>query len=195
MHNSTQSDFDRHPPAIAAAVQERAGDIARLGVRVVAVVPEEFPEGWWGAYDHGIRTIGLRCTLAPIQARSTLAHELAHAKHGHHGHGIEAHEREAERTAAQQLIGEPGNLTRVAKDLNLTGALAIGLGVLPRDILAYLDADPAAAGAALLEAFRHSNGFSVPRPTEYLHNNPPSAAPREAPHEAMDADPSRHEGK
>lgn len=168
-----------HPAPIAAAVQERAADIARLGVRVLAVHPEEFPDSRWGAYDHAARAIGLRRTLAPIQARSVLAHELAHAEHGHDGYGIEAHEREAERTAALQLIGEPGNLTRVAKDLNLTGALAIGLGVLPRDVVAYLDADPEAAGAALLEAFRHSAGLTVPRPAEYLRNNPPTPAPME----------------
>lgn len=168
-----------YPAPIAAAVAERAADIARLGVRVLAVDPDEFPDGRWGAYDHAARAIALRRTLAPLQARSTLAHELAHAEHGHHGHGIDAQEREAERTAAQQLIGEPGNLTRVAKDLNLTGALAIGLGVLPRDVLAYLAAHPAAAGAALLEAFRHSAGLTVPRPAEYLRNNPPSITPME----------------
>lgn len=167
------------PPPIAAAVTERAADIARLGVRVLAVEPDEFPDGRWGAYDHAARAIGLRRTLAPIQARSTLAHELAHAEHGHHGHGIDANEREAERTAALQLIGEPANLTRVAKGLNLTGALAIGLGVLPRDVLAYLAAHPIAAAAALIEAFQHSAGITVPRPTEYLRNNPPSTTPME----------------
>lgn len=179
MPNSTQSDRDRHPPAIATAMAEFDTEISRLGVTVATHPADDMPAGWWGAYEHDARTIHLRDSLAPIQARSTLAHELAHAEHGHLGHGIAAHESEAQRTAAQRLIGEPGNLTRVARDLNLTGALAIGLGVLPRDILAYLDADPAAAGAALLEAFRHSNGFTVPRPTEYLRNNPPSAASME----------------
>lgn len=170
-----------HPAPIATAVLERAADISRLGVTVATYPDGATPDNRWGYYDHKNRTVHLAERLAPLQARSTLAHELAHAERGHVGHGIEAQELEAEQAAALQLIGAPGNLTRVAIDLNLTGALAIGLGVLPRDVVSYLEANLEEAGAALLEAFRHSAGLTVPRPTEYLRNNPPTTHDRTTP--------------
>lgn len=167
-----------HPAPIAAAVAELDADMARLGITVETHPAGVMPGGRWGSYSHDTRTVHLLETLAPLQARSTLVHELAHAEHQHVGQCPEQ-EQEAEHTAARAPIGSPDHLTRVAMGLNLAGALAIGLGVLPRDVRAYLDADPTAAGAALLEAFRHSAGLTVPRPTEYLRNNPPNPAQME----------------
>lgn len=106
--------------------------LGRLGVRVV----EEFPpHGWWGAYDHGSRTIYVRPTLAPLQRRSTLTHECAHAALGHTGHEPRQ-ETIAEELAASWLI-PPEDFDRVTKIFDTVQAAAHELHVLPRDVKAY----------------------------------------------------------
>lgn len=116
MSNGTQPINAKHSPAIAAAIAEFESEIAQLCVTVVTVLPEYFPDGRWGAYDYAARTIGPRLTLAPIQARSTLAHVLPHAKHGHSGQQ-ECQEREAESTAAAPLSGAWTSSGRRRRDL------------------------------------------------------------------------------
>jgi hypothetical protein len=107
-----------------------------LGKLHVRVIETDLPEGWWGAYDHTTRTIGLRRTLAPIQRRSTLSHELAHAALAHHGHSPRQ-EREAQELSASWLIRHC-DFQHASRIYNTPTALAHELNVLPRDIHAYV---------------------------------------------------------
>ncbi len=107
-----------------------------LGSRTVWVIEEELPKGWWGAYDHHSDTIILQPGLGPLQRRSTLAHEAAHAALGHHGHHP-SQEAAAEELAASWLIRHCDFeiATRVYDRIQ---AVAHELEVLPRDVKAYL---------------------------------------------------------
>ena len=97
---------------------------------------QELPTGWWGAYDLTYHTIYLRPMLAPIQRRSTLSHETAHALLGHHGHDPRQ-ERAAEELSASWLINH--NQFQYATKLYDTATkVAAELEVLPRDIHAYV---------------------------------------------------------
>lgn len=154
-------------PGVTAAIEEHAADIARLRVTVHTLPIDALPAGWWGAYDAEEHAIYLAESLAPLQARSTLAHELAHAEHRHHG-STDEQEQEARHAAAQKLIGDPSNLAAAVAGLNLAGALAIGLGVLPRDIRAFIEANPDAAAQAIMGTLvTHAGSLTIPRPTEY----------------------------
>jgi Zn-dependent peptidase ImmA (M78 family) len=106
-----------------------------LGKLHVRVIETDLPKGWWGAYDHATRTIGLRRTLAPIQRRSTLSHELAHAALDHYGH-TPRQEREAQELSATWLIRHC-EFQHASRIYNTPTALAHELGVLPRDVHAY----------------------------------------------------------
>lgn len=94
------------------------------------------PHHMWGAYDIATHTIYLRHRLAPIQRRSTLAHETAHAVHGHTGHHPRQ-ERVAEELAASWIIRHEQfmDATRI---YGTATSLAAELEVLPRDIHAYM---------------------------------------------------------
>ena len=74
-----------------------------LGNLSVSVIESDLPHGWWGSYDHATSTIRLHRALAPLQRRSTLTHELAHAALGHVGQSPRQ-ERAAEELAATWLI-------------------------------------------------------------------------------------------
>src|SRR4051794_3435064 len=67
------------------------------------IIELELPNNWWGAYSLSQNTIYLRPRLAPIQYRSTLAHETAHAALQHSGE-CPRQERAAEELAASWLI-------------------------------------------------------------------------------------------
>lgn len=145
------------------AVSERAADLTGVAVRVVP----SLPGGMWGAYDAASHTIYLLESLGPLQARSTLAHEIVHARYRHEGHAVTEHEATAEREAAADLIGPVDRLADAVLDLNVIGALAIALGVMPRDVRAYLATVPGAP-AAIVGALQEPNpqGLQVPRPAQ-----------------------------
>lgn len=110
-----------------------------LGKLHVHVIETDLPHGWWGAYDITTNTIGLRRLLAPIQRRSTLSHELAHAvlKHDGHHEYQSRHERAAEELSASWLIRHC-DFEHAARIYSTPTALAHELNVLPRDIHAYV---------------------------------------------------------
>lgn len=175
MSKHTQTESAGFSPAIAAAMAEFQDDISRMGIIVVAHPKGVMPGGRWGSYDHASRTVHLVANLAPIQARSVLAHELAHAKHGHVGQQ-ECQEREAEATAARALIGDVEHLKAAAQGLNLIGTLAVGLGVLPRDIRRYIEANPWESAKAIMEAMTTPKAFDRPKPSDYRRENYPMRA-------------------
>lgn len=102
----------------------------------IRVVEDTLPDGWWGAYDLPTNTIHLRRRLAPLQRRSTLAHEIAHAVLGHDGHHPR-HERQAEELAASWL-NRPADFSHACRVYDTATALAHELNVLPRDVRAYV---------------------------------------------------------
>lgn len=175
MTKHTQIDSAAFSPAIAAAIEEFQNDISQLGITVVTHPQGVMPAGRWGSYDHATRTVHLVANLAPIQARSVLAHELAHAMHGHVGQQ-ECQEREAEATAARALIGDVEHLKAAAQGLNLIGTLAVGLGVLPRDIRRYIEANPWESAKAIMEAMTMPKTFDRPKPSDYRRENYPMRA-------------------
>jgi len=100
------------------------------------IIERYLPHDWWGAYDHATNTIFMRPALAPIQRRSTLAHETAHWALGHTGHHPRQ-ERAAEELAASWLIKHDHFMAATRIYPTATG-LAHELDVLPRDIHAYM---------------------------------------------------------
>lgn len=112
--------------------------------RQIAVVEGKLPTGWWGAYDASKNTIILRTSLAPLQRRSTLAHETAHAVLGHHRNPstlayLARMERDAEELAASWLIKHQ-EFTCATGVHETVQAVAHELHVLPRDVRAYVRA-------------------------------------------------------
>ncbi len=94
------------------------------------------PNNLWGAYDLATHTIHLRPRLAPIQRRSTLSHETAHALLGHEGHQPRQ-ERAAEELSASWLI-QHDEFIQASRIYETATALANELDILPRDIHAYV---------------------------------------------------------
>jgi len=74
--------------------------------------------------------------MAPIQKRSTLSHETAHAVLEHVGFSPRQ-EREAEELSASWLINH-SQFTAASRIYGTATALAHELDVLPRDIHAYM---------------------------------------------------------
>lgn len=107
--------------------------LSRLRPRIIET---HLPHNWWGAYDLATHTILLRPRLAPIQRRSTLSHETAHAVLEHTGHHPRQ-ERAAEELSASWLIRHD-QFTAAALIYSTATALAHELDVLPRDINAYM---------------------------------------------------------
>ena len=107
--------------------------LARLKPRIVET---DLPDQLWGAYDLLTHTIFLRPLLAPIQRRSTLSHETAHALLGHTGHSPRQ-ERAAEELSASWLI-QHDQFAQASLIYGTATALANELDVLPRDIHAYM---------------------------------------------------------
>ena len=103
-----------------------------LGVTVL----DEWPEGdSWGEYDHETKTIYLRPDLAPIQRRSTLAHELGHAVYGHVG-STRTQERQADEFGALFQI-RLCDLLKACKAVECPQGVAAELGVMPSDVETY----------------------------------------------------------
>lgn len=107
--------------------------LGQLGIEIIEC---DLPHGWWGAYDITTNTIGLRPRLAPLQRRSTLSHEVAHAALKHDGHSL-TQEREAEELSAAWLIMHC-DFQKASRIYNTPTALAHELNVLPRDVHAYV---------------------------------------------------------
>ena len=99
------------------------------GIRVIIGTP---PYDWWGAYSHRLGTIIIRDTLGPVSKRSTLAHELGHAHHGHTGHHPFT-ERHAKEWAARRLITVDALWDAWCESTDVR-RIAPMLGVLIRDV-------------------------------------------------------------
>lgn len=106
--------------------------IEELGVEVKDTVMANL----YGAYIHSHRLILLNNRLAPLQRRSTLLHELGHAFYGHVESSPRS-EREASEWAARQLI-PACEFDRLSKMYDSPVAVASELGVLPRDVVNYV---------------------------------------------------------
>ncbi|PRB78283.1 hypothetical protein CQ012_02520 [Arthrobacter sp. MYb214] len=100
------------------------------------IIETDLPGNLWGAYDLVTHTILLRPRLAPIQRRSTLSHETAHALLQHEGCSPRQ-ERAAEELSASWLIHHD-QFTQASLVYGTATALANELDVLPRDIHAYM---------------------------------------------------------
>ena len=100
------------------------------------IIEAYLPANWFGAYDLVTNTIILRPMMAPIQRRSTLSHETAHALLGHSGHHPRQ-ERAAEELSASWLIRHEEYL-QATRIYDSPVAVANELEVLPRDIHAYV---------------------------------------------------------
>lgn len=92
--------------------------------------------GRWGEYDHRHRTIRLLSGLGAVQYRSTLAHELGHAHHGHRWSSLK-HENQADSYAAWLLISPAGWQAAIRAYPDSPQAVAAELGVLPRLVEVY----------------------------------------------------------
>ena len=106
--------------------------VGELGVRVVEGA---LPDGVYGLYDDSRRVIFLESRLAPIQRRSTLAHELGPAYYGHSA-CKPRWELEAAVWASRLLIDDDAFMVAASM---FDGAVAVAneLGVLPRDVEIY----------------------------------------------------------
>ncbi|MGO4297138.1 ImmA/IrrE family metallo-endopeptidase [Glutamicibacter sp. MCAF14] len=107
--------------------------LSRIRPRIIETA---LPNNLWGAYDVVTHTILLRPRLAPIQRRSTLSHETAHALLQHEGYSPRQ-ERVAEELSASWLIHHD-QFTQASLVYGTATALAHELDVLPRDIHAYM---------------------------------------------------------
>lgn len=156
---------------VQAALLEFANEISEFGITIKPLPARLFERGWWGAYDHDNRSIYLWPSMGALQARSSLCHELAHAKHGHVGQ-VEAQEREAETTASEQLIGIE-KFKSTALGVGLGGVLRDALGVLPRDLNRFIIENREEVAEILIEAARTNMWTSYPHSDKYRRENQP----------------------
>ena len=92
--------------------------------------------GRWGEYDHRRRTVRLLSGLGAVQWRSTLAHELGHAHHGHWWPSLK-HENQADSYAARLLISPTDWSAAISAHPDNPLSVAAELGVLPRLVEVY----------------------------------------------------------
>lgn len=112
-------------------------DIDRIvGELGVTVRTGRLPDGWWGSYNHTKHEIVLRPRLGALQRRSTLAHELGHARFMHQG-STPFNERQASIWAVRRLIAAEAFIEACRLDDTAQGIAHI-LGVLPRDVTTYV---------------------------------------------------------
>ena len=98
----------------------------------------DLPPGWWGAYDRDTHTVTLHAKLGPIQYRSTLAHELGHARYRHQESTTHT-EWQASVWAARRLITPEAFHDAVYWADTVTGVASI-LEVMPVDVETYVTA-------------------------------------------------------
>lgn len=156
---------------VQAALLEFSEEINELGITIKPLPAHLFERGWWGAYDHTERSIYLCPSMGALQARSSLCHELAHAKHGHVGQ-VDEQEREAEMTASEHLIGIE-KFKATALGVGLGGALRDALGVLPRDLNRFIIENREDVAEILIEAARTNMWTSYPHSDKYRRENQP----------------------
>lgn len=101
----------------------------------VVVRETEMPFGLWGAYHDASGMILLQRGIAPLQRRSTLAHELGHAFYRHEG-TTPRQEHDASQWAARVLIKRADFMAATAV-FDSPIAVAHELHVLPVDVEAY----------------------------------------------------------
>lgn len=156
-----------------AAMIEFADWIKELNV-IIKPQPEHVRTTYkrWGTYFQSTKTIYIDPRLADIQARSTLAHELAHAHHGHPGPRDEW-EREAEATAAERLIGIE-RFTSTVRGVDLGGLMRDALGVLPRDMKRFVEEHQEEVSAVLLDAISNSSWTSYEHSANYRRKHQPT---------------------
>ncbi|WP_417215182.1 ImmA/IrrE family metallo-endopeptidase [Arthrobacter sp.] len=155
-------------PGVTAALAEKAAEIARLRVKVHTLPLDELRAEWWGGYDGRTHTIHLAESLGPLQARSTLAHELSHAEHRHQGSSTDENNgQEARHTAAQWLFGPCGPCRSRRRPEHRRGSRN-RLRRPPRDIHAFIEARLEAAAQAIMGTLAtHAGNLTIPRPSEY----------------------------
>lgn len=105
-----------------------------IGVRVREAPT---PDGLWGIYDHPRNLITICPGLSEPQFRSTLAHELGHARYGHHGHHPK-NERMADKWAAGKLLNFDMILEQAQFTL-ATSEIAAQLNVMPWVVEAFVN--------------------------------------------------------
>ena len=105
-----------------------------LGVRVREAPT---PNGLWGIYDKPRHLITLSPGLSEAQYRSTLAHEIGHARYGHHGHHPKT-ERLADKWAAGKLLNFDMILEQARFTL-ATSEIAAQLNVMPWVVEAFVN--------------------------------------------------------
>lgn len=113
-------------------MQELYNEAEALGVTIVEAL---LPEGVRGEYVHKERLIKLTKGMSERQKRSTLAHELGHAFHGHtkpqNGADRRRQERQANDYAARLLITPEAYAAAERIHGCHVGGLAHSLGVTP----------------------------------------------------------------
>lgn len=108
--------------------------VQSLGVRVREAPT---PKGTWGIYDKPRHLITISPGLNQAQYRSTLAHELGHARYGHHGHHPKT-EKLADKWAAKKLITFDLLLEQAQFTL-ATSEIAAQLNVMPWVVEAFVN--------------------------------------------------------
>lgn len=120
-----------HPGGASLTDLEIIADNLQVEIRYVL----ELRRGRWGEYHDKSRTIWLNYELGPLQARSTLAHELAHAALRHRSQ-ITTQERDADTIAAALLISaEQWEAATAAYEHRLS--VAVELAVHPKLVDVY----------------------------------------------------------
>ena len=127
---TTSQQGTSHAPTITQLIDQAVD----AGIRVCWIPPSDRRQA---IYAEEIRTIWLRRDLTSAEARSLLAHELAHAHYGDSGAQPPHREARAWRWAARLLI--PAGTYAAAEALvgHDPGALADHLGVTREIISAY----------------------------------------------------------
>ena len=108
--------------------------VQSLGVRVREA---QTPKGTWGIYDKPRHLITISPGLNQAQYRSTLAHELGHARYGHHGHHPKT-EKLADKWAAGKLLNFDMILEQAQFTL-ATSEIAAQLNVMPWVVEAFVN--------------------------------------------------------
>lgn len=156
---------------VQAALLEFAEEINALGITIEPLPERLFKLGWWGGYLDTDRIIYLCPGLGFIQARSVLAHELAHAHFGHVGQ-VEAQEDQARSHSSDKLISLESFRSTVL-GIDIGGAIGEALGVLPRDLKQFAEDHPAELAEILLEACQRARFGKREDPGRYRQKHQP----------------------
>lgn len=126
-HHTTPIFLKPHPHTMRVDEPQLQAMAAALGVTIIDT--GNLPAGHHGLWDHQHATIYLDARLSSRERRWTLAHELVHARAGHHGPQAPVVEAWVDEQAAAMLILpedyreaeiiHDGNSVEIAKDLGV----------------------------------------------------------------------------